>query len=131
MPIHLNHTIVASTDRREAAEFFGHIFDLAVGAPAGFFIPVQLGNGVTLDFATMPDGAPVPPQHYAFLVSETDFDGVFARIQAARVDFWADPRQSEPGRINHNDGGRGVYFLDPSGHYLEAITRPYGGGDPL
>lgn len=41
---------------------------------------------------------------------------------------WADPRGVRENEINHNDGGRGVYFRGPSGHYLEIITRPYGSG---
>lgn len=71
---------------------------------------------------------PIRPQHYAFLISEADFDTVFGRIKDRGLDYWADPRGGRPGEINHNDGGRGVYFRDPDGHYLEMITRPYGGG---
>lgn len=66
--------------------------------------------------------------HYAFLISEVDFDAVFGRIREQGLEYWADPRRSRPGEINHNDGGRGVYFPDPDGHYLEVITRPYGSG---
>lgn len=29
------------------------------------------------------------------------------------------------GEINHNHGGRGVYFLDPGGNGMEVITQPY------
>jgi len=70
--------------------------------------------------------SPTRPQHYAFLISEADFDAVFGRIKDRDLDYWADPRGSRPGEINHNDGGRGVYFRDPDGHYLEVITRFYG-----
>jgi catechol 2,3-dioxygenase-like lactoylglutathione lyase family enzyme len=63
-----------------------------------------------------------------FLVSEEEFDDAFARIKALGIDIWADPMQKKPGEINHNDGGRGVYFKDPDGHFLELITRPYGSG---
>ena len=65
-------------------------------------------------------------QHYAFLVSEQEFDQIFGRIQARKVKYWADPGQKQEGEINHHFGGRGVYFEDPSGHLLEIITRPYG-----
>ena len=71
---------------------------------------------------------PIQPQHYAFLISEADFDAVFGRIGEQGLQFWADPGHCRPGKINHNDGGRGVYFPDPDGHYLEVITRPYGSG---
>jgi catechol 2,3-dioxygenase-like lactoylglutathione lyase family enzyme len=72
----------------------------------------------------------IAPQHYAFLITEAEFDEIFARIRERGADYWADPGQSRPGQINHNDGGRGVYFEDPNGHLLEIITRPYGAADP-
>ncbi|WP_405486104.1 VOC family protein [Streptomyces sp. NBC_00096] len=126
MTIQLNHTIIHSRDNRESAEFLAYFLGLEVGAPWGPFIPVETANGVTLDFATVPDGS-ITPQHYAFLVSETEFDEAFARIQRAKITYFADPHGRHPGEINHNDGGRGVYFQDPSGHGMELITRPYGG----
>ena len=76
----------------------------------------------------MPDDEEIQPQHYAFLVSEKEFDSIYGKIRDRGTQHWADPRGSRPGEINHNDGGRGVYFQDPAGHYLEIITRPYGSG---
>ncbi|MEV4971356.1 VOC family protein [Streptomyces scopuliridis] len=127
MPVQLNHTIVHAKNKRESAEFLARILGLEVGDEWGPFIPVELSNGVTLDFATTPE-EPIATQHYAFLVTEAEFDGIFQRIQDAGLTYYADPHRERPGEINHNDGGRGVYFLDPAGHALEAITRPYGGG---
>ncbi|MEV7421223.1 MULTISPECIES: VOC family protein [unclassified Streptomyces] len=126
MSVQLNHTIVHSRDKHESAAFLAHIMDLEVGREMGPFVPVVVSNGVTLDYATIPAES-ITMQHYAFLVTEAEFDGIFGRIQEAGLDYWADPHQKHPGEINHHDGGRGVYFLDPSGHALEAITRPYGG----
>jgi hypothetical protein len=68
--------------------------------------------------------------HYAFLVSEPEFDTIFNRIRERKLPYWADPFKNKPGEINRHDGGRGVYFDDPSGHKLEIITRPYGSGGP-
>jgi catechol 2,3-dioxygenase-like lactoylglutathione lyase family enzyme len=87
---------------------------------------VQTGNEVTLDF--MDADAEITPQHYAFLISEAEFAEIFARIQARKVPYWADPAQQEQGKINTRDGGRGVYFEDPNGHLMEILTRPYGSG---
>ena len=87
---------------------------------------VELDNGVSLDFAD--DHGPAHPQHYAFLVSETEFDEIFARIRTRGLTYWADPGRRRPGEINTNDGGRGVYWDEPGGHFLEIITRPYGSG---
>ncbi|WP_097885858.1 VOC family protein [Streptomyces sp. st140] len=126
MSVELNHTIVHCKDNRESAEFFADLLDLTVGEEWGPFIPVVLANSVTLDFATVP-AASITPQHYAFLISEAEFDSAFAKIRALGIEFYADPHRKHPGEINHNDGGRGVYFPDPGGHWLELITRPYGG----
>jgi catechol 2,3-dioxygenase-like lactoylglutathione lyase family enzyme len=81
---------------------------------------------VSLDFHETTER--IAPQHYAFLIGERDFDTIFGRIRDRELEHWADPAQSRPGTINHNDGGRGVYFEDPDGHLLEIITRPYGSG---
>jgi catechol 2,3-dioxygenase-like lactoylglutathione lyase family enzyme len=126
MTVELNHTIVAAHDRKASAQFLADILGLEVGPPYGPFIPVQIPNGVTLDY--LETSGEITPQHYAFLVSEDDFDTIFARIQDAGLAYWADPFHSRPAEINHNDGGRGTYFDDPNGHNLEIITRPYGSG---
>ncbi|WP_314247578.1 VOC family protein [Streptomyces sp. DSM 40907] len=129
MSVQLNHTIIHSRDNRESATFLAHVLALEVGTEWGPFIPVDTGNGVTLDFATVPAES-ITPQHYAFLLSEEEFDVAFEKIRSARVPYFADPHGRHPGEINHNDGGRGVYFTDPSGHGMEIITRPYGYQEP-
>ncbi|ARE72931.1 glyoxalase [Streptomyces sp. Sge12] len=129
MSVQLNHTIVHSHNNRESATFLAHILDLEVGAEWGPFIPVGTANGVTLDFATIPAES-ITVQHYAFLLSEEEFDVAFEKIRSAGVPYFADPHGRHPGEINHNDGGRGVYFTDPSGHGMEIITRPYGYQEP-
>ncbi|MFI9045661.1 VOC family protein [Streptomyces sp. NPDC053427] len=125
MSVELNHTIITARDNRASAEFLAHILDLQVGPESGFFVPVETSNGVTLDFATAAPES-ITMQHYAFLVSEEEFDASFARIKEAGLTYWADPRQEREGEINYNHGGRGVYFLDPAGHAMEIITQPYG-----
>jgi catechol 2,3-dioxygenase-like lactoylglutathione lyase family enzyme len=127
MSVDLNHTIVFARDRQESAEFLAGILGLTVGAAWGPFLPLATTNGVTLDFAT---AETVAPQHYAFLVPEESFDGVLTRIIDKGLTYWADPMMKQPGQINHNHGGRGVYFLDPSGHGMEVITRPYDSHQP-
>jgi catechol 2,3-dioxygenase-like lactoylglutathione lyase family enzyme len=122
----LNHTIVNVRDKRESATFLSEILGLPEPTAFGPFLVVQVDNDVSLDFAD--DHGPVRPQHYAFLVSETEFDAVFARIKERDLPYWADPGKKRPDDINTNDGGRGVYWEDPSGHFLEIITRPYGSG---
>jgi len=125
MSVRLNHTIVHARDKRVSAKFFSEIFGLPAPEPFGPFLGVKTGNEVTLDFLDTEDE--IQTQHYAFLVSEPEFDAIFGRIKARGLPYWADPGRSRDGEINRNDGGRGVYFKDPSGNLLEIITRPYGG----
>ncbi|WP_282700629.1 VOC family protein [Streptomyces sp. CC219B] len=122
--VQLNHTVVHARDRRLSAEFLTVILGLEIGAPFGPFLPVELGNGVTLDYYEQRD-EPIQPQHYAFLVPDERFDDMIARLEAVGVTYYADPHHAEPGRINRLFGGRGAYFDDPDGHNMEIMTRPY------
>jgi catechol 2,3-dioxygenase-like lactoylglutathione lyase family enzyme len=126
MTVKLNHTIVAARDKRASAAFLAEILGLPAPVPFGPFLTVETGNEVTLDF--LDDDEDIAPQHYAFLVSETEFDEIFGRIRDRGLAYWADPFKLEKGRLNTRDGGRGVYFEDPNGHLLEILTRPYGSG---
>lgn len=128
MPISFNHTIVAARDKRESAEFLAELFGLSSPKPFGHFMAVALEHGATLDYADAPEGEEIRRQHYAFLVSEEDFDAIYGKITSRGLQHWADPGRQRPGEINRRDGGRGVYFLDPSGHAMEILTRPYGSG---
>jgi extradiol dioxygenase family protein len=125
MPVQLNHTIVHANEKHESARFLVEILGLPAPTTFGPFVVVQVDNDVSLDFAG-PDHGPVHPQHYAFLVGEGEFDEIFERIKERGLPYWADPFHRQAGEINHNDGGRGVYWDDPNGHALEIITRPYG-----
>lgn len=127
MAVQLNHTIVAARDPDASAAFAADVLGLPGPDHYGPFTIVETANGVSLDFMAA-DGQ-ITPQHYAFLVSEADFDAIFGRIEAKGLLHWADPHKSRANEINRNDGGRGVYFEDPDGHLLEILTRPYGSGD--
>lgn len=127
MAVQLNHTIVSAHDSEASAAFLADILGLPRPTRFGPFVVVAVANGVNLDFLDV-DGE-VVPQHYAFLITEPEFDQIFGRIRDRGLHYWADPGRSRPGKINHGDGGRGVYFEDPNGHFLEILTRPYGSGD--
>jgi catechol 2,3-dioxygenase-like lactoylglutathione lyase family enzyme len=103
---------------------------LGLSAPVEFgpFLVVELDNGASLDFVDA-EGMKFDTQHYAFLVDEDEFDPIFERVRARRLDYWADPFKNHPNEINRHDGGRGFYFNDPDGHLLEVLTRPYGSGN--
>ncbi len=123
MTIELNHTIVPSRDKAESARFYVRIFGFAYDGPLGHFEPVKIAaQALTLDFD---DGDDFDAHHYAFKVSEAEFDEIFARVKAEGLAYGGEPRTPEDGEINHWGGGRGVYFRDPSGHLLELLTKDY------
>ena len=124
--VQLNHHIVLASDPEASARFLSEILGVGPPRPYGPFVEVQTANGVGLDY--MRSDGPVGGNHYAFLVTEDEFDEIFARITARGLDYFADPHGEQRGEINHHDGGRGVYWADPDGHWLEIITRPYGSG---
>lgn len=126
MTVELNHTIVQARDGAASAGFLAELLGLPAPTRFGPFMMVEADNGVTLDFMDTDDE--ITSQHYAFLVTEAAFDEIFGRIQARQLPYWADPGRSQPNEINTRDGGRGVYFEDPDGHFLEILTRPYGSG---
>jgi hypothetical protein len=126
MPVQLNQTIVPARDPRASAAWLCEILGRDPPTRFGRFWAVTLDNAATLDFQHSQE--PIPIEHYAFLVGESEFDGIFERIRARGLQYWADPMHRRASEINHNDGGRGLYWNDPNGHYLEIITRPYGSG---
>jgi catechol 2,3-dioxygenase-like lactoylglutathione lyase family enzyme len=126
MAIEFNHTIVRARDSEASARFLAEMLGLPAPRTWGPFQMVTTANDANIDFMKA-DGA-IARQHYAFLVSEAEFDEIFDRIRERSLSYWADPAQQQAGEINHHDGGRGVYFEDPDGHLLEVITRPYGSG---
>ena len=126
MAIQFNHTILYARDSQASAKFLADILGPPAPTHWGPFEMVATANGANLDY--MDTEGKITSQHYAFLISEEEFDEIFNRIQSRKLPYWADPGQQQEGKINHHDGGRGVYFEDPNGHLLEIITRPYGSG---
>jgi catechol 2,3-dioxygenase-like lactoylglutathione lyase family enzyme len=123
MAVKLNHTIVRARDKRASADFYSEIFGFAAPIVFGPFLEVETANEVTLAFIETDEAFNV--QHYAFLVSEPEFDEIFGRVKSRGLDYWADPGKRAAGEINTHFGGRGVYFEDPSQNLLEIITQPY------
>ncbi len=121
MTITLDHTIVPSNDKDQGARFFARIFGLDYEG-AGHFAPVRVNESLTLDFA---DASDVRSQHYAFVVSEDEFDAIFGRITDEGVAFGSGPYSADDGEINHRRGGRGLYFRGgPDPHLWEIMTTP-------
>ncbi len=126
MPVELNHTIAWCSDQKRSANFLADLLGLPEPRRFFHFLVVDLSNGVSIDYFETNEGIAV--QHPAFLVSEQEFDEIYGRLREKALEIWADPARTKPGEINTHDGGRGLYFLDPDGHVLEIITKPYGSG---
>jgi catechol 2,3-dioxygenase-like lactoylglutathione lyase family enzyme len=126
MAVELNHTIVHSRDNATSARFYTDILGLPPAEPLWHFLVVRVANGVSLDF--METTEEIQPQHYAFLVSDAEFDAIFERVTARSITYYPGPSLKNPGQINHLFGGRGFYFEDPAGNFLEVITKPYSAG---
>ena len=123
MTIELNHTIVPARDKEASARFYQRMFGFEYTGAMGHFMPVRIqSQHLTLDFD---ENDAFEPGHYAFKVSEAEFDQIFARILDAQLRYGSGPFSPEDMKINHWNGGRGVYFRDPSGHMLELLTRDY------
>jgi extradiol dioxygenase family protein len=122
MTVQLDHTIVQAHDKAESATFLAEMLGLPAPMPVASFMAVAIDDGLNFDFCDV-DGD-ITRQHYAFRVDETEFDAIFGRVQERALPYWADPRRSRPGEIRVQGRGRGFYFEDPSGHFLEVLTRP-------
>jgi len=132
MTIRLDHTIVPAKDKVASAKFFAEILGLTVSS-IGHFAPVQINESLTFDFADEPElwGGPGPGRshHYAFHVSENEFDAIFNRVKAKGIPYGSGPFSHTDGKINKRRGGRGFYFEDPNGHLLEVMTVPETGNE--
>ena len=118
--IALNHTIVPARDKVAAAKFFARIFGLKPGR-ARHFAPVKVNKSLTLLFD---DEDKFESHHYAFHVSNAEFDAIFDRIKAESITYGSAPWSLDDGKLNDWGGGRGLYFKDPDGHVLELMTVP-------
>ena len=121
MAILLDHTIVPARDKLASAKFFAEIFGLKVKPGAGYFAQVQVNGSLTFDFADEPE-----PQshHYAFHISEAEFDAIYDRVKSKGLPYGSGPYNHSDGKIYTRRGGRGFYFEDPNGHLLEVMTAP-------
>ena len=124
MGVQLDHFIVPCRDQVAAAKRLAEILGVSWAEKgAGPFSPVYVNDGLTLDFIQTDEAFPV--HHYAFRVSEEDFDAIFGCIKAARIPFRSQPHGAMDMKINTHHGGRIVYWEDPAGHYWEILTVSY------
>ena len=121
MPITLNHTIVPSHDKEKSSRWFARMFGLEYTGPVGHFAQVRVNGDLAFDWDNREH---FEGHHYAFVVTDDEFDAIFGRLKAESVAYGSGPNSSKDGDINHRRGGRGLYFSDPDGHLLEIMTVP-------
>ena len=90
MAIILDHTIVPSNDRIAGAAFLGGLFDIEPET-MGHFEALRINDQLTFDYET---ASRVDAQHYAFVVSDDEFDAIFERIVAQGVQYGSGPFSS-------------------------------------
>ena len=116
MSVMLNHTIVWCRDNQLSARYVTDMLGLEAAKPWGPFMVVEMGNGVSLDYHDFYDlDGEILPQHYAFLVTEDDFDEIFGRIEAGGQDYWADPGLSTRARSMTTTVAAGSTSRTPTG----------------
>jgi catechol 2,3-dioxygenase-like lactoylglutathione lyase family enzyme len=135
MSITLNHTIVPAHDKVASAKFFANLFGLRYEGPMGPFAAVRVNDTLTLDFDDRRE--PFDTHHYAFQVSEEEFDTIFGRVKEAGLTYGSAPWTPEDMQVGNMQsssnsaagytveagGGRIVYFHELNRHLLEIRTR--------
>jgi catechol 2,3-dioxygenase-like lactoylglutathione lyase family enzyme len=122
MAITLNHTIIPAHNKVDSAKFYSRLFGFEYIGVFGPFIVVRVNDTLSLDFSNKTS---FDSHHYAFKVTEEEFDEIFQRIKDEKIQYGSAPDAPENMTINHNYGGRGVYFRDANGHLLEMLTADY------
>jgi len=120
MSITLDHTIVPAHDRVAAAKFFADLFGLEYKGPMGPFAPVRINDTLTFDFDDRWKN--FEAHHYAFHVSDGEFDAIFSRVTKAGLVYGSQPWSLTDMKVEETGRGRKVYFRDLSNHLLEIRT---------
>ena len=122
MGIRLDHLIVPSRYQVQGAKFLAGLLDIPCADRQGTFSPVYVNETLTVDFA---DRERFESHHFAFSVSDAEFDAIFRRIQTAGIPYRSRPRSENDMQINTRLGGKNVYWEDADGHLWEILTISY------
>lgn len=122
--VEFNHVIMLAKEKQKTADFITNLLGLpdatpADGAVPDFFLCIQFDNDVMVLIAEIKEH---PMAHYAFKVTNEHFDIIISTLKKEKQDFWADPRMQRPFECYKEEGKKGFYVIDPSGHGLEILT---------
>ena len=128
MATSLDHLIVPVNDRDASVTFYTEVLGLSYDGEMDPFAVVRVTPGLTLQLAPWgTDGG----MHLAFAMPPDEFEGVFARIRTAGMEygdaFHDVGNMRGPGNEPGARGpGAALYFFDPSKHLIE--IRHYADG---
>lgn len=120
----LDHVILKVNDLDQSLAFYTDLMGFENAGTDGPFIVVRVSESFQIQLA--PWGTP-GSEHYAFAVSNADFDEIFERIKTAGLDYGPsfDTVGSNTGP-GVESGARGdaptLYFFDPNKHLIEIRT---------
>lgn len=123
MTARFNHIIIAAKDAHASAAYYRNLLEIVDAPSWGPFANLIMSDGVLLQFAVPPTS--FDSLHFAFMVDDEHFDRILSWLRDSQEDYWGDPRRSQPHQISVEDDGRRLYVLDPGGHLVEFLTRPY------
>jgi catechol 2,3-dioxygenase-like lactoylglutathione lyase family enzyme len=116
----VDHIIVPAHDHVASAKLFAEIMGFSYEGTLQHFALVRVNETFVLHFMTVDN---FQGYHIAFHVSDDDFEGILARIQAHGISYGNDPRELTNMRTDHPFGGKGFLFLDGNGHLFEVMTK--------
>ena len=124
MSIVLDHTIVPTHDKEASAQWLAYLFGREPKESRGAYAQLPVSDALTLLFYDSKES--FEPHHYAFLITEEEFEAILGRLKEKGIPYGDDAAvldnfQIKP-RGNPKGVGRGLYFRDPNGHSLEIIT---------
>jgi catechol 2,3-dioxygenase-like lactoylglutathione lyase family enzyme len=122
MTVMLDHTIVPSRNPGAAAQALADLLGVSWETGRGHFTPVYVNDGLTFDFAK---SERFETHHYCFRTDEAEFDAIFARVQAAGIQYRSRPQGPTDLQLNTARGGRNFYWTDDDGHVWEVLTVSY------
>ena len=122
--IEFNHLIILAKEKKKTADFITRLLDLPEAIPAdsavpNFFLCIQFDNDVLILITELKEHS---VGHYAFKVTNDHFDKIIEKLKIKKQDFWADPRMQRPLECYEEQGNKGFYIVEPSGHGLEVLT---------
>jgi catechol 2,3-dioxygenase-like lactoylglutathione lyase family enzyme len=124
MTIHLDHVMVPCRDKIASARLVANLLGVPWAQTGiGPFAPVFVNDGLTLDFDETDE--PFPLSHYAFRVSDEEFDAILGRLKAAGIPYRSKVHGPVDMRVDNEHGGSIVYWNVPDGHQWEILTVSY------